>query len=174
MAAGTSPTGSLGWAPHDQGMLRHVAGHDRARAHESKLANRDTADNGGVCTNGCSPPYQCRFKMVGILTQARPRIVIICKHDGWTQEAVVFDGHPVPDQGLVLDSYPIPNRCATLNEDAPAQVAVPTNPGSRHNVSKRPDPCSGSNVFAFTESGFVDKHRARHGDKAYLPRELQR
>jgi hypothetical protein len=144
-----------------QGIRENVAGHDCARPHCGKGADRQAWEDCRLCAEACASLHTGSGQPLRLLAvssqdrwQRHPRTSrkqVIRKADTRTDEDVVANLDAVPHHRLVFHSDPIANARARFDEGMVADIAIAPDHGSLHDVRESPYASTPADLLAFAQ-----------------------
>jgi hypothetical protein len=87
-----------------------------------------------------------------------PGVAIIGKRHSGANERIVLDRDPLPYTYLILYGNVVPDRCSAFHKCVVTDVDIATNPRALHDVRKRPNARSATDLICFNERLWVNLH----------------
>lgn len=156
MTMAAHPSFLAGGVAHHKGIIGNVLGDYTACGNETVSTKGYSADNGGVGTNGGSPPDKCLL-VETVPVNLRSGIRDVGQNTGRAQENIIFNGRSRVDGDIVLHLDVIADDDTTVDINILAKNASLTNLRALHNVAEVPDLGSSADDGSVVNvGGFVD------------------
>jgi len=136
-------------------MVCHRGGDDRSRADQGVLPDGHAAENRRIRPNaGTTANPGGETHPTGIAT---PRPPVVGQCGVRADKDIIFNGEAVPHRHVILNRDAVTNHRATLDVTVLTDVAIPTYHRAGHKMRERPNPCTGTHIVAFHDSGRMDE-----------------
>ena len=161
MSANTDLASRPGWIATHEGERSNIFGDDGSGCDYGKSSQFNAWADDRPSSNGASAPHQRFFEPIffGLIAGQRmrhawrARVTIVRERHPRSNEHVVFDDDPFPNQDLVLDRDIVANYGTGFQERVVADVAAPADSNALHDMDHCP------NVGGVTNFGRLDQRR---------------